>query len=144
MPRIRKIHKKDPLLYPKLLNADELEILIYNDLPIIQLYPRAKVPVEAISKEFLHPGEESYIICDQGAVYSVTSFGRVLLHNGKDINAISYQYKTGKLKGEYSFHYYTPCGKIDLEEAFAQAGWDWDSHRIWNIIHDKGFKIAYT
>lgn len=145
MPQLRKYKKKETVLYPKILDAERLEVLIYNDLPIISLYPKAKNPVKPLDSKYLKEGEESIIICDQGAVYSLTNFGRVISHIGKQLYTIVYAYKKrGELTGEYNFSVYTPCGVIYFEKEFERAGWEYDSNRLLQIIEENDVKVSYT
>ena len=143
--RARVYKKKDPILYPKILNAKELEILIYNDLSILPLYPKAKNPVVALDKKYLREGERSTIVCDQGAVYSLTSHGRVFNHSGKEINSIVYIFKKkGQPTGEYNFTSYTTCGMISFEKEFEKVGWEYNATKLLEIFETVGGKLQYT
>ena len=145
MPQLRKYKKKDGILYPKLLDANEVERLIYNDLPIISLYPKPKNPLKPLDSKYLLEGEESFIICDQGAVYSLTNYGRVISHSGKQINTIVYAYKQkGQLTGHYNFSVYTPCGVKYFEEFFEKAGWKYDARELLEVMEEKGTKLMYS
>ncbi len=139
------VKKKDPVLYPKILDAKELETYIYNDLSILPLYPKAKNPVVALDKKYLREGELSSIVCDQGAVYSITSHGRIFSHSGKEINSVVYVYRNkGLPTGLLNFTSYTCCGMISFEKAFEKAGWEYDPTKLLELFETIGGKLQYT
>lgn len=143
--RARVYKKKDPILYPKILNAKELETLIYNDLSILPLYPKAKNPVVALDRKYLREGEISVIVCDQGCVYSLTNHGRVFNHSGKEINSIVYVYRQkGQPTGQLNFTSYTTCGMIIFEKEFEKAGWEYNASKLLDILETLGGKLQYT